>query len=121
MVVVDVRYAGTIQYYLSKLMKQPVAGAYLASFGKTKPDSIGCHLDIMYPKQVEFNHVIFLTQLFLTAFMRTPCGQLIRRERFYNVNVPVYKSDGIVSASIAKLQRRNIVNTVEEEVITKRI
>lgn len=104
-VVVDVGYAGTIQYYLSKLMKQPVAGAYLASFGKTKPDSIGCHLDIMYPKQVEFNHVIFLTQLFLESALQAPCGQLIRfKKDSNNVNVPVYKSDGIVSASIAKLQ-----------------
>ena len=69
-VVVDVGYAGTIQYYLAKIMNQKLAGAYLASFGNTKPDKIGCHMDVMYKDTTDFNRVIFLTQLFSEARYR---------------------------------------------------
>lgn len=104
-VVVDVGYAGTIQYYLAKIMKQKISGAYLASFGKTKPDKIGCHMDVMYKETTEFNHVIFLTQLFLEAALQAPCGQLICMENAsFTVTLPRYKKDGEVSYDIQNLQ-----------------
>lgn len=104
-VVVDVGYAGTIQYYLAKIMNQKLAGAYLASFGNTKPDKIGCHMDVMYKDTTDFNRVIFLTQLFLEAALQAPCGQLICMENDSFAGIqPRYKNDGDVSYDIQRLQ-----------------
>ena len=105
LVVVDVGYSGTIQYYLARLLQDRVDGAYLATFGRTKPDKIGCKCPAMYDVTGEFYHEIERTQLFLEAVLQAPYGQLVRFEKKQNGVEGVFKAAPVVSKSIRRLQK----------------
>lgn len=78
--VIDVGYAGTIQYFLAKLLEEKISGYYLATFKDTKPDKIGCLCEGMYNPEKQFLDEIFRTQLFLESVLQAPYGQLIKFE-----------------------------------------
>jgi len=104
MTVVDVGYSGTIQYYLAKLLDKKVSGRYLASFGDTKPDKIGCSIEATYDTRHGFTWVLHPTQLFLESVLQAPMGQLICFEEKENGVSPIHKPDENVKASIVDLQ-----------------
>lgn len=103
-VVVDVGYSGTIQYYLARLLESKVDGAYLATFGRTKPDKIGCECPAMYDITSGFSHEIERTQLFLEAVLQAPYGQLVRFENEDSNLQGIYKVAPVVPKTIKRLQ-----------------
>jgi len=105
MTVVDVGYSGTIQYYLAKLLDKKVSGRYLASFGDTKPDKIGCSIEATYDPRHGFTWVLHPTQLFLESVLQAPMGQLICLEKNEDGVSPVHKPDENVPQSIVDLQK----------------
>lgn len=101
--VVDVGYSGTIQYFLSKLLNEKVAGYYLATF-QTKPDKIGCEVKSVYNKDNPYISIIHKTQLFLESVLQAPYGQLIKFEKENGELVPKFKNDNQVPEEIVNLQ-----------------
>lgn len=105
--VIDVGYAGTIQYYLSKLMKKKIGGYYLCTGVNRKPTKLGCVCEAVYQldtvEQVE-NSKIFKGQLFLEAALQAPYGQLINFKDEEGNSVPTFKSDDVVPKEIVNLQ-----------------
>lgn len=80
--VVDLGYAGTIQYYLSKLLAKPIKGYYFATSNQQKaldyPDNtlIGC-----YAHNEDYwacNHFVYKYHLLLESILTSPEGQFIR-------------------------------------------
>ena len=104
-VVIDVGYGGTIQYFLAKLLEQKVAGRYLATFGEIKPAKIGCSCQGMYENQEGFCGEIVKTQLFLEAVLQAPYGQLICFEERNGSVEPVFKKAENPSGEIRSLQK----------------
>ena len=104
-VVIDVGYGGTIQYFLTKLLEQKVAGRYLATFGEIKPAKIGCSCQGMYENQEGFCGEIVKTQLFLEAVLQAPYGQLICFEERNGSVEPVFKKAENPSGEIRSLQK----------------
>lgn len=93
--VVDLGYSGTAQYYLAKLMKKDVDGAYFITSDNLKPTSINnkvysCFNETLYNNSFD-KHAIGKYSLFLEAFLTSNCGQLIR---FDHNNKPVYLNSG---------------------------
>lgn len=105
LVVVDVGYGGTIQYFLSKMIHTKVAGRYLATFGNTKPDKIGCSCVGMYEQMKGFCAQIHRTQLFLEAVLQAPYGQLICFEKNGENVKPIYKKAETISVATKELQK----------------
>lgn len=107
-VLVDIGYAGTIQYYMAKLLERPVSAAYLAVFSPHPGlAETGCEVSAMYRKGEDaFSDAIEKTQLFLESVLQAPYGQLLR---FTDAGEPVYReeegpSDGIRSLQAGLLQ-----------------
>lgn len=102
--VVDVGYSGTIQYYLSKLMKKRIDGIYLCSHFNNKPKSIGCDCKSLFPVYNildERENKIFKNQLYFEAVLQAPFGQLIKfNEKFQ----PVYNNDNCLKDEIKNIQ-----------------
>lgn len=102
-VYVDIGYAGTIQYYLSKLLDRPVTGAYMAVFkeheGLAPRD---CEVLAMYRKGADsdFAETLEQTQLFLESVLQAPYGQLLH----FDSDGPVYKDEAKPADGIVKLQ-----------------
>lgn len=107
-IVVDVGYSGTIQYYLSKLLNEKIGGRYLAIFGdlngNIKPKQIGCSCEGLYNPKTDFVPEIQRTQLFLEAVLQAPKGQLIRFVENSDGVSPEYKPDEKISSDIVNLQ-----------------
>lgn len=102
-VLVDVGYAGTIQYYLSRLLGTPLSAAYLAVFTPHPGlQALSCPVFAMYEKGRDaFADVIEKTQLFLEAVLSAPYGQLLH---FDGSGQPVYREEDGPSAGIRSLQ-----------------
>ena len=101
-VFVDIGYAGTIQYYLSKLLEKPVCGGYMAVFNEhPKLKEAGCKVLSMYKKaEDEFAKTLEDTQLFLESVLQAPYGQLL----CFKDGKPVYKEEALPSEEIQSLQ-----------------
>ena len=101
--VVDVGYAGTIQYYLSKMLNKKVKGVYLSTTPEKKPEKLGCVCHSLYPLldwgQSKEN-TVFKNQLFLEAVLKAPFGQLMCFEN----GEPIYGKDRIIGDDIASMQ-----------------
>lgn len=102
-VLVDIGYAGTIQYYMAKLLQKPVAAAYLAVFSPHPGlAETGCRVLSMYRKEENsFADVIEKTQLFLESVLQAPYGQLLH---FTDEGTPVYREEEGPSEGIKALQ-----------------
>lgn len=95
--IIDVGYAGTIQYYLSKMLGEKLSGYYLSTaydLGKTKPDKIGCPLYSMAVRGEPFFDAVWVTQLFLEAALSAPFGQFVRFDTTSGKAEAVYKAEG---------------------------
>lgn len=104
-VVVDVGYSGTIQYYLSKLLEKKIDGLYLCSHFNNKPEKIGCECKSLFPVYNlldERENKIFKNQLYFEAVLQAPFGQLIK---FDESGEPVYNSDNYVNEEIKNIQK----------------
>lgn len=81
-VVVDLGYAGTIQYYLSKLLSKPIKGYYFATNRKQKALAyqgntlIGCYADKEDDRSS--THFVCRYHLLLESILTSPKGQLIK-------------------------------------------
>jgi hypothetical protein len=100
-VVVDVGYAGTIQYFLSKVLGEKVSGLYLASFNALKPLKLGCEAESMYKPGQSFTQEIHRTQIFLEIALTAPYGQLLK---FDDNAEPIYKKEDVIGEDLKKLQ-----------------
>lgn len=104
LMVIDVGYSGTIQYFLCKLLDEKVGGFYLATF-KTKPDILGCVCKAVYDKSHQHIQAIGRTQLFLESVLQAPYGQLVRFDIVDGIATARHKKPDIVSDEIISLQQ----------------
>lgn len=105
--VVDVGYAGTIQYYLMKLLNKPVDGVYLCTLCNKKPENIGGVCKALYEnsnEEQQHNSKVFNSQLFLEAVLKAPYGQLLCFEKGIDGIVPIYKEENEYSSTIENVQ-----------------
>ncbi len=89
--IVDLGYSGTSQYYLAKLLKENIDGAYFLTRDKLKSLSLNdkvfsCYNDTNYNGSFS-EHAIGKYHLFLEAFLTSDSGQLIK---FDENTEPVY-------------------------------
>lgn len=99
---VDVGYAGTIQYYLMKLLNRPLHGCYMVSGYTMRPEK----LDGTYRSMYTFweSELFDDAQLFLEAITAAPHGQVIRfAERAETVEA-ILKDDTENSEKAAVMQ-----------------
>ena len=109
---VDVGYAGTIQYYLMKILNLPLDGRYLVTEYNIKPLALGGSCASLY--SFKMSKLFENTQLFLEAVTAAPYGQLIYFEKNTNGSVsPVYKEDGESCWRSAKKLQEYIYEYVE--------
>lgn len=89
---IDVGYAGTIQYYLMKILDRPLNGRYLATEYNIKPLKLGGSCLSLY--SFKTSKLFENTQLFLEAVTAAPFGQLICFEKDGESGVvPIYKEE----------------------------
>lgn len=102
-VLIDIGYAGTIQYYMAKLLQHPVNGMYLAVFKENeKLKDTGSQVQTMYLKgRDDFAAAIENTQLFLESVLQAPYGQLLH----IGEDGPVYREEKKPSEEIQQLQQ----------------
>ena len=90
---IDVGYAGTIQYYLMKILNLPLDGRYLVTEYNIKPLTLGGSCTSLY--SFKTSKLFENTQLFLEAVTAAPYSQLICFEKNADGSVlPVYKEEG---------------------------
>ena len=74
-------YAGTTQYYLSKLLKVKIDGYYFAITNKKLPKKLGCNLQGCFNVgdngKVNEENNFYKKSLYLEFFLSAPEGQLI--------------------------------------------
>lgn len=117
---VDIGYSGTIQYWMSRLLEKPVRGAYLAVFRENeKLAALNCRVHSMYGPRTNpsanpdkmhetdqkeggdsFLREIEATQLFLESVLQAPYGQLI----CFHGEEPIYREEDKPSDGIQRLQ-----------------
>jgi hypothetical protein len=104
--VVDVGYAGTIQYYLIKLCKGNIKGYYLATEYNIKPEKVGgeCYSIYSFGKDKVFEYA----QLFLEAVTAAPHGQVIRMKEQDGKFEPVMKDENETCYIAAKYMQEEI-------------
>lgn len=87
--VVDVGYAGSIQYYLMRMNNQPIHGCYLATGYEVKPPKLGGSCKGLYAFETypRLNEI----QLFLEAVTSATHGQVICMAKQNGEFVPVMK------------------------------
>lgn len=106
--IVDVGYAGTIQYYLAKMLEEKISGYYLsmtAEEERIKPGKIGCSFFSMARRGEPFFQSIWETQLFLEAALGAPFGQFVKFELTENGVKAVYKEEPAqLSEALQKMQ-----------------
>ena len=106
--IVDVGYSGTIQYFLSKMLKTNIDGLYLSTRVEKKPEILGCNCISAFPvmdTSEEHTNLIFKNQLFLEALLKAPFGQLICFEDSGGKIQPTYKQDNEIPDDLALLQK----------------
>lgn len=107
MVIVDVGYAGTIQYYLMKLLDGFEQGYYLCNQCNRKPEKIGGKCDALYfiyTDEEQQCSKIFQCQLFLEAVLKAPYGQMLCFEEKDEKLIPVYKEKDEYTPMVEKVQ-----------------
>jgi predicted HAD superfamily hydrolase len=117
---IDIGYSGTIQYWMSRLLEKPVRGAYLAVFRENgKLPELHCRVHSMYGPRANssanpdkmhetdrkergdsFLREIENTQLFLESVLQAPYGQLI----CFHGEEPIYREEDKPSEGIQRLQ-----------------
>lgn len=99
----DIGYAGTIQYYMTKLLGHPVRGAYLAVFKENKKLlDLGSEVRAMYlGGRDDFTDAINDTQLYLESVLKAPYGQLLC---FNDKGEPQYKDEAPVLRKTSEIQ-----------------
>ncbi len=105
--VVDVGFAGTIQYFLMKLTGRDIGGYYLG-LHSNKPSKIGGKCEAVFEikdasKIAESKLMRY--QLFLENALSAPFGQLLNFEMRDGKCVPLYKNDSAVNSVVEKLQQ----------------
>ncbi len=88
---VDVGYAGSIQYYLMKMLHQQLEGCYMLTEYKIKPAAINGICRSLYSLWTE--PVFDQTTLFLEAITAAPHGQVIKFTKSEGKMMPVLKSE----------------------------
>lgn len=91
-VLVDVGYAGTIQYYLMKILEQPLDGRYLVTEYNVKPLLLHGKCSSLY--SFKTSGLFEYTQLFLEAVTAAPHGQLVCFNDTPEKVMPVFKESG---------------------------
>ena len=91
LVVIDLGYSGTAQYYLTKLLEQKVDGSYFLVSGNIKPLKLNCNVNTCFNKSIDDennkNNFMYLNSLLLEAFLTSPSGQLLH---FDDKGNPIY-------------------------------
>lgn len=123
--VVDVGYSGTIQYFLSKMIRKPVAGYYVCASVDRKPEKIGCDMKGYYSfdDRMEMEHsAIYISQLFLEAALQAPYGQLICFEEDSSGRPqPLYKEEDGLNGTIRNIQEGILDYCRQYVVFSKRL
>jgi hypothetical protein len=94
--VVDVGYAGSIQYFLNRLLNVPIDGYYLMLQRNRKPEKIGRKCKALFDLDTQEkmdNSKLFHCQLFLEAVLAAPFGQLKYFCKKEDVVEPIYDED----------------------------
>lgn len=104
---VDIGYAGTIQYWMSRLLKKPLAAAYLGVIQENpRLKELHCSVEAMYrddnrKENNNFIDVIKRSQLYLESVLQAPYGQLIH----FKNGCPIYRKEKKPGREIQKLQQ----------------
>lgn len=104
--VVDLGYSGTIQFELTKLLKQKVSGYYFVVSNNLKPISQGCKVyscfnEVKYDDSFNKNPISKYS-LLLESFLTAPQGQLIN---FDENAIPNYLLENNKESSMKKLSK----------------
>lgn len=89
-VLVDVGYAGTIQYYLMKMLEETLDGCYLISGYEIKPERLGGTYRSLYNFWTA--RMFDKTSLFLEAITAAPHGQVVN----------FYEKNGMIEANLKR-------------------
>lgn len=101
--IVDVGYNGTIQYGVSNILEEKVAGLYMFLNDGALPRKNGCSCSaIARPRDGQ--HPIYDNLLFLEAVMQVPYGQLQKMEINNGEVQPIFNADANFSKSISDSQ-----------------
>ena len=110
-VLVDVGYSGTIQYYLMKILGTSLEGCYMACGYNMKPDL----LNGTYRSPYAFwRDKSFITgQLFLEAVMAAPHGQVVKFNKNHDKVEAILKPEKKLYGEKAALFQKEIYSYVE--------
>ncbi len=103
-VVADVGYQGTIQYYLSKITDKRVDGFYICSHYKNKLLKTDCRCDSLFPvinMREELTNPVFKNQLYFEAVLKAPFGQLLC---FDDNAQPIYNDENDYDENVREIQ-----------------
>lgn len=109
--VVDVGYAGTIQYYLMKLLERDIEGYYMALEYNIKPQKLGGTCNSVY--NFGTDKVFEFTQLFLEAVTAASHGQVIKMNE-KDTSTPVLKLEKETCWKEAQQMQEAIINYINE-------
>jgi hypothetical protein len=104
-VVADVGYQGTIQYYLSKITGKRVDGFYICSHYKNKLLKTDCRCESLFPvinMREELTNPVFKNQLYFEAVLKAPFGQLLC---FDDNAKPIYNDENDYDENVKEIQR----------------
>ena len=116
--VVDLGYSGTIQYFLSKMLKSPIGGYYLATNENVKPETLpDCKVLSLYQKNDVLDESSEITEripaLLLEGLTQAPYGQLKKFEMKNGVPEPVFDEKISYTPVLEKIQNK-VINYVRE-------
>lgn len=104
--VVDLGYAGTMQYFLSRLLNRKIGGKYLVCSKEPKPLALHCSCDSLYKYQGDWARTVFLRySLMLESMLKIECGQLIKFQKTENGIEPVFGKVDYLTESEKILQK----------------
>lgn len=107
LIMIDVGYSGTIQYYLSKVLKKKIGGYYLCTTVEKKPEKLACEINALFDlnsKEMVNTSKIFKGSLFLESILRAPYGQLIRFNEENGQIIPNFNDDKDVPFGVTEIQ-----------------
>lgn len=106
-VVVELGYSGTIQYYLTRLLKHKIGGRYLCTDKKVKPSLIGCEVKSVYKYNFKYNEYSYPKGdiALLEAILEAPFGQLVRMKKEKDKVVPEYRKTTEPGNGILEMQK----------------
>jgi len=105
--VVDLGYAGTIQYFLSKMLDHKIAGRYLCTGEKVRPAKLGCQVTSLFAfdRKRKTDPRFLFESAYLEAILEAPFGQLVKFQLLADGQVqPVYKEENQVSYDVLQMQ-----------------